>query len=340
MRIIHICLCGTYTDGLGYQENYLAKYHRKSGNDVFLIANEWAFDNEGKRIQSCDTDYTNADGVHVFRLKCKPGKVANTLRVYPEISNLVKELQPDILFIHGCAFWSIHKLAAYLKKHNVVRVYVDNHADYSNSATNWLSKNILHRIIWRSCAKAIESYTRKFYGVLPARVDFLTELYGLRSKKCELLVMGADDDAVEAAAKPEVKAAIREKYGIAADDFLVMTGGKIDMFKTQTLLLMEAARKIQNPKVRLIVFGSLVPELKKKALSLVDELVKEWPGTHHVDLGGNVRYLTQDTAEEIQGEIAWLVDNPEEYEKMKAVAEEKGKQVFSYKKISRRSIGE
>lgn len=384
MHIVHICLTGTYTDGLGYQENYLAKFHRKSGNEVTLIANEWAFDSEGKRIYSSETDYVNRDDVHVYRLRCAAGKIAGVLRIYHGIRNLIEKLEPDILFIHGCAFWSIYEIIPYLKKHKGVRVYVDNHADYSNSATNWLSKNILHKIIWRSCACAIEPYTRKFYGVLPARVDFLTELYHLPSEKCELLVMGADDDAVEAASKPEVRTFIREKYGIETDDFLVMTGGKIDLYKTQTLLLMEAVHKIKDQKARLIVFGSVVSELKERVLALADGrkvqyigwvksedsyplfaaadlvvfpgrhsvfweqvvgqgkpmLVKDWPGTHHIDLGGNVRFLEKDSVEEIQKEIENLIVNPEVYEEIKNVAEINGKKIFSYRQISRRAIEE
>ena len=30
-----------------------------------------------------------------------------------------------------------------------VKIFVDNHADFSNSATNWLSLEILHKKIWK-----------------------------------------------------------------------------------------------------------------------------------------------------------------------------------------------
>ena len=67
-------------------------------------------------------------------------------------------------------------------------------------------------------------------------------------------------------------------------------------------------------------------------------LVKDWPGTHHVDLGGNVRFLTKDTVDEIQKEIERLLRNPEEYDMMQSVALEKGMQVFSYREIARKAI--
>ncbi|MEI3418815.1 MAG: hypothetical protein V8Q86_09895 [Blautia sp.] len=52
-------------------------------------------------------------------------------------------------------------------------------------------------------SKAIEPYTEKFFGVMPSRVDFLSDIYGIDKKKCGLLVMGADDDAVAEAKKPK-----------------------------------------------------------------------------------------------------------------------------------------
>lgn len=73
---------------------------------------------------------------------------------------------------------------------------MDNHSDFSNSARNWLSKNVLHKIVWRTMAKN-RTICKKFYGVLPARVDFLIDVYNLPKEKCELLVMGADDDLVK-----------------------------------------------------------------------------------------------------------------------------------------------
>lgn len=80
--------------------------------------------------------------------------------------------------------------------------------------------------------------------------------------------MGADDEKVEAALNPEVRKEIRDKYGISDDDFLIITGGKIDNFKKQILYLMEAVNKLQNEKVKLIVFGSVIPELKEKVEGL------------------------------------------------------------------------
>ena len=67
-------------------------------------------------------------------------------------------------------------------------------------------------------------------------------------------------------------------------------------------------------------------------------LVKYWPGTHPVDLRGNLAFLENDCVEEIQKKIEELLDNPDEYKKMKEVAMEKGMKVFSYRNIAKRAL--
>lgn len=43
---------------------------------------------------------------------------------------------------------------------------------------------------------------------------------------------------------------VRNKLGISKDDFLIVTGGKIDEWKTQTLLLMEAVHNIDRNDIK------------------------------------------------------------------------------------------
>lgn len=271
MKIVHLCLACFFPDGYSYQENMLPKYHNKLGHDVTVIASLQTFDSNGKVCFLDDpSEYINENNLPVIRLAYKqPLKVYRKLKRFVGTYEAIEKARPDILFIHGCQFMDMNVVVKYLKKHPNVTVYVDNHADFSNSAKNWMSFTFLHKILWKHCAKIINPYTKKFYGVLPARVDFLKNVYNLPPEKIELLVMGADDDRVEAALKPEVRSEIRKKYGIAEDDFLIITGGKIDNFKKQILYLMEAVNKLQNAKVKLIVFGSVIPELKEKVEGLV-----------------------------------------------------------------------
>ena len=272
MKIVHLCLAAFFPDGYSYQENMLPKFHKQLGHDVEVIASLQTFDENGKVVfMPGPKQYLNEYGIPVTRLAYKkPDGLYHKLKRYVGTSEALEKAAPELLFIHGCQFRDMDKVVRYLKKHPNVRVFVDNHADFSNSATNFLSREVLHKCLWRHSAHIVAPYTTRFYGVLPARVDFLKNIYRLPAEKCELLVMGADDDKVEEAERNHWRERIRDKYGIKQDDFLVMTGGKIDAWKTQTLLLMEAVRNISSPRLKLIVFGSVTPELKEKVQELAD----------------------------------------------------------------------
>jgi len=382
MKIVHLMLACFYIDKYSYQENYLPKYHKEQGHDVEIIASLFTFDENGngKQIERA-CKYENEHGIPVTRLDYAKKSGSERFRYYVGLQNELERIKPDLIFIHGVQFCDISVVVKYCNKHKNVKVYADSHADFSNSAKNWISKNILHRIIWRSCAKKIEPFVTRFYGVLPARVDFLETEYKLPRSKIELLVMGADDEAVIAAENPETKKAIKEGLGINDGDFLVMYGGKTDNYKKQVFMLMDAVNQIDNPNLKLVIFGSVIPELKEeinkrcsdrvkyigwllaadsyKYFAVADlvcfpgrhsvfweqvagqgipMLCKKWAGTTHVDLGGNVRFLTSDSVEEIKEEIENLLNNPDAYARMKQVAEKEGRKVFSYKDIAKRSI--
>lgn len=266
MKIVHLCLACFFPDNYSYQENMLPKFHKESGHEVEVIASLATFDKNGKAdFLQKGSVYQNEYSIKVTRLNYKkPIQIYRKLKRYIGTYHTLEKAQADILFIHGCQFMDMDIVVGYLNKHKNVKVCVDNHADFSNSATNWISKNILHKMLWRHTAHIIEPCTSKFYGVLPARVEFLKKIYKIPSEKCELLVMGADDEKVTEAKKPEKRQAIRNKYGIAEDDFLIVTGGKIDPWKMQTLLLMEAVKSIEHQKLKLIIFGSVTLELREK----------------------------------------------------------------------------
>lgn len=271
MKITHICLCGPVTDGFSYQDNLLPKYHLMDGHDVTVITSQFIWGVNGQLAKDDRKEYYNEYGIKVIRLLNKVGKSINSkLKIYENFYNVMERTTPDILFVHGIQFLDIIQVIRYKKKYPAVKVFIDNHADFSNSANNWLSKNILHKIIWRFFANKAKKYTDKFYGVLPARVDFLVDVYKLPKEKVELLVMGADDDEVISAQNESSITNIKSKYNIEENDFLIVTGGKIDSSKKQTILLMEAIKEMKNENFKLIIFGSVVEELKAQVLELCD----------------------------------------------------------------------
>ena len=67
-------------------------------------------------------------------------------------------------------------------------------------------------------------------------------------------------------------------------------------------------------------------------------IVKDWPGTHHIDLGGNVKFIKNDCENEIQELIESVLNHPENFNEMCDIAEKYGISYFSYKNIAERSI--
>jgi len=257
MKILHVCLSGAFTDGLTYQENLLTKYHKLAGHDVIMLTTEWCYDDKGKIVENNNHDYVNQDNVRVIRIPSKQ-TYNNKFKRYSDFYNYIVDINPEIIFIHNVQFVDIKVIVKYLKKNPNVKVFIDNHCDFSNSATNWLSKNILHKIIWRYFANLIEPFVTKFYGVLPARVDFLVNMYKLPKEKCELLVMGADDEYVE---KYSDFDKCKKELNIKKNEFVIVTGGKIDKYKLQTLNLIKAVNELTELKIKLFIFGSVDSEI-------------------------------------------------------------------------------
>lgn len=275
MRIVNVALNGIYTDGFSYHENLLPLYHKKNGHDVTILTSEFEFNSDGVPVKTSRCDYIDENGIHIIRLPIKNGKdISYRLKRFEGVYQALEKLNPEIIFCHLFQFVDVNEVIRYKKNHPGIKLFIDSHSDYSNSAKSWLSKNIQHKILWRYFAQKALPYTERFYGVLPARVDFIKELYHIPDNKVELLVMGADDELVAQAATKDSIALVRNRYGIDYDDFLIVTGGKIDLWKKQTLLLMDAVNSISNSKLKLIVFGSVVDELKEEINRRCTEKVK------------------------------------------------------------------
>ncbi len=270
MRILHCCLACFYIDGYGYQENILPKMHQLQGHKVKIIASTETFVNNMNLGYIKPSSYLTETGIPIIRLPYLnfiPHFIAKKMRYYHSVFVQIDNFSPDIIFLHDVQFLSIKEVVKYKKKHPNVIIYADGHTDFNVSARNWISKNILHKVIYKYCAKKIEPYLKKFYGVLPARVDFIKDVYKINPKIVDLLVMGGDLTNVDFSKKDKIRTRIRLEHNVNENDFLIITGGKIDSYKNIPIL-MKAINQINNLDIKLIVFGSIESELGNEVLSL------------------------------------------------------------------------
>lgn len=258
MRIAHLCLAAFYIDNYGYQENILPKKHKQQGNEVLIIASTETYVDNKQLGYVEPQEYFTDDGIPVKRLAYAsflPKKVVRKLRAYKGVYESLKSFQPDVIFLHDVQFYDVFSVIRYVKEKPNVKVYADSHTDYINSARGWVSKNILHGIVYRWYAKKIEPYVKVFWATLPARAVFMQEMYRIPRAKIKLLELGADIEPDTLKDKLNIKTKIRQSLGVSENEFLVIAGGKIDKRKNIHLLV-EAMDKLKKTSIKLIVFGT------------------------------------------------------------------------------------
>lgn len=382
MKIVHICLAARYIEGWGYQENLLPQMHKKMGLDVTVLTSDDVFNEKYVAEKRKELEYINPFGIHVKTLPrtTRYGWISR-FNDFDNVYKTLEEEKPEIIFVHGGQFFALKDVIRYCKKHRDVKLYIDQHGDYYNMpVTDWKNK-IAQKLIYGHWIRQAVPYCSRFWGVTPWRCQYLNDVYGVPKEKIELLVMGADDQKIHFDQMPQLRDTIRQSLNIDPDDFVVITGGKID--KTKNIhLLMQAVSEINADHLKLIVFGQPNDEMAELIENLSKDkhirnigwqpadkvydyflasdlvvfpgthsvlweqacgcgipiMVKDWEGMHHVDVGGNCEFLTQDSVTEMKNKVFAVYENHEKYNEMKRVAVEKGIPTFSYKQIAKRAI--
>lgn len=279
-KIIHVCLANFYVDNYSYQENILPKEHKNLGYQVFIIAStETYIDNKHLGYLKPAT-YVNEYGIIVHRLpylRLFPRLVMKKIRSYQGLFRKLRTIKPNIIFVHDVQFIDALKITIYALMTNEVDVYVDCHADYGNSAKNFLSREILHKIFYKFCAHVLNIVAIKFWGVLPSRVDFLREVYNIPRYKIDLLLMGAEEKYCHLKLKDDFVETQKKFLAIPRGRKVVVTGGKIDAEKVETLAVLEAVGRFRN-KIELFLFGSITDDLRGH----LDTLLKKAPNLHYL----------------------------------------------------------
>lgn len=263
MKIVHIAPVAPYNDYWGYQENLLPKYHRALGHDVTLIVTNGTHA-DGKIVQVEPADYVLNDGVRVIRLKKKEYALPllTGLRSKLDVLPLLNELRPDLVFYHGLISTTIKDVIKYKKKVNPDCVIVqDNHLDYFNGQSANTLKQKLLRAFYRRLNRQSISHVSRVYGVTPWRKQYAEDYFKIPKSKTDVLIMGADDEKIDLKSKDEIKQRIRAQHGIREDDFLIVTGGKIDKNKGIDALMQACA---DLPNAKLLIFGNVLDNMKEQ----------------------------------------------------------------------------
>jgi 1,2-diacylglycerol 3-alpha-glucosyltransferase len=276
MKIVHCCLSNFYIDGYSYQENELVAQHIKDGHDVTVIASTETFDTDRRLAYLQPGEYLGKDGARVIRLPYRrflPHLIMRKLRIHPKVYDLLTLLQPDVILFHGTCGWELNTVARYKKSNPRVRLYVDSHEDFYNSARKWASKWLLHYCYYRVILRRSLKWIDKILCVNIASINFVNEFYGIPKDRLEFFPLGGlvfgDGEYLESRTKA------RALYGVSADQIVFVQSGKIDYTK-KLLESLNAFAKAANPRSLFFIAGHLEDDVSEavQTLFLRDERIR------------------------------------------------------------------
>jgi 1,2-diacylglycerol 3-alpha-glucosyltransferase len=254
MKIVMVC--EFFDPNLQYQENLLLQYYRKANHEVLLLTStyESIFDFYQDRHDSkLPRKEFQTFGATVIRLPYSYN-IFNRLRKLQDITGILNPFRPDIIFLHDISL-NVHEAIAYKKRNPKCSIIMDFHADYSNSGKNWISLKILHGLLRNYLfLRTARKYLDKIFPVVPQSELFLKEVYGVEAHEMELLPLGVDVDLGNAVRQKCAGKVLRSKLGIPENDFVVITGGKLNQLK-KTDLLIDAVLSLNSDRIHLIIIG-------------------------------------------------------------------------------------
>lgn len=276
MQIVHITLTSVFDTSYAYQDNLLPKYHLLAGHQVAIITTPYRkYDTAtGSVVFSGSACEHTPEGIPVYRLKALlPYRINTRVYLFKGLHAALEREAPDLIFTHGLHAFSYLQLLSYRRKHPRVKIVFDNHGDMFNSCRNILSLFYTKYILRTLLSRRLSRIGCRFYGVTPARCDFLHDIDGIPKEKIDLLLMGADDERMEWEKRPYWRKSIRAEYGISDEDFLVVSGGRIDARK-RLHLLAEAVNTSAEKRLKLLLFGSVSDEIRECIEAQLSERVK------------------------------------------------------------------
>lgn len=264
MKIVHICICGEFYEKYAYQDNILPKYHRKAGHDVTIIASTYSrFDQKtGKVIQDKCNKKILEDGTKIIRLKpMLPIFINSHVHLFFGFKKILNQECPDLIFAHSVECPNYLYLSTYKKRHPNVKIVFDNHTDFINSMHTHITRLWAKIVVKGIIIKRLVKLSNHFYGTTPERCRILNYVYGVPMGQIDLLPFGADDEAMRLNERKFIRESIRSQNNIFEKDFLIVTGGKIDRLKNIHSLV-KAIINMNKPHLKILVFGSIVDEMK------------------------------------------------------------------------------
>ena len=258
MKILNIAIRACFTDGYSYQDNLLPEYQHKLGHDVTILTSTATRGSDGKPSDAKPGTSLLSNGVKLIRIPLK-GTLRQLFGYSHSISRVIRDEEPDLIFIHGLPSFVPAQAISYKKRHPSVILVADSHQDERNTRLKGFPFSTLISF-WRSRWRKWAPSFSHIYGVTSWRTDFAHRYYGIPQNKLDTLILGVDNDRLPAD-REGTRHQVREELGFNDDVFVFVSGGKLEARK-RIIETMAAFSKCESPKIRLLVFGSLTSDIR------------------------------------------------------------------------------
>ena len=275
MKVCYLCLnANPFFPSWSYQENCLPEQNVKDGHEAVVIACK-RIEKEFKKFAETEK-YMNDDiallenGVKLYRVKDKyklPSVINRRIGSHRGVYEIICREKPDVIFVHDPQGKDTDSAVRYKKKNPDVRLYVESHADYNNSAHFLLTEKILNRGIYKRRIRKNLPYFDRFFYVSRESGEFTKDLYGVPEQLMEFYPLGGY--IVESDERENIRTKFREKYKLIEDNIVMVHSGKMDG-KKRTLDILEAFEKVQDSRFRLFIIGSFTEDVEKKVMPIIN----------------------------------------------------------------------
>lgn len=267
MKIVHVI--DYFQPQLGYQETFLPREQAKLGYEVCVITSDRyapglysgnaVKEVLGERVKG--SGLFEEEGIKVWRLK--------TLFEIPHgiwvlgLEKKIRELQPDIIIVHGIASFHAIRIARLKKKQGNFKLIYDDHMQFVASRSKM---RVLYPAFKHFFSPLIQRHADAIVGIHNAAKTFMNKKYGIPLERIEIIPLGADDNRFRF--DGHARNLIRKKLSINENDVLFIYTGKLIPAKGPHLLVqaaLELMKDLHNIKLMLIGGGvdSYVREIKK-----------------------------------------------------------------------------
>lgn len=261
MRIMHVCLCAPYTDGMAYQENELVTAHRRAGHEVTILAPPTVYGNDRTIVPAPIGESITSEGARLLRLPYRElghPFLKDKIRSFRGVEEALETYRPQAILFHGLTAWELRTVSRWAKRRPHVALYADCHEDFNNSARTFLSRWGLHYLFYRPVLRAALPALRKVLCVSLESIDFAAELYGVPREHLEFYPLGGEVLSDET--YTSMREATRTGRGWRPEHVVFLQSGKIDRAKRLADSL-RAFAAVEGEHLRFVVAGQLMPDI-------------------------------------------------------------------------------